>query len=604
MPTHVYANSNEIASKSADGKAVAAFPDVCFSPPAPPVGPLPLPYPNTGEVKDTDNGTAKVFIKDKTVGMEDASYISKSTGDEPATQNQGKGIITGALQGKCYFQAWSMDVKMEGKGVPRHLDMTSHNHASMPGQTICVNKDNTSPKKSVETRAWNITCTGNDHRDNPVPGAAVYEVVCDKSIVPFNIYKDVVKITENPKCTLVKFNGKVIGKSDGGYIVEPKVTLLQIPTDFFQALLVLMKYKYNGRSIYKRHSLDIDGVPSSIIAYPGDHLEFNATIPGTAKQTKVSVSGKDKDSPVRPADIGKASTDAVARIFGKGQVMPEVWGLAETKKSKCGMSGETVSSTQKTALTSAGNINGTTQSSTKTTSEKFSLVRAFPDGKTEYPLDSSILKDLYKVLEALEYIFDAVKKFKWGFFIEFELKALTGLKISVQTGFVEIKKPLPKVQQYAKVIISGTILSITASVGFGVQAGPIKAYAFIRIKFTFTADFENTWPTPSSSYKSKLGAVIKVSPGIGVAVEAGEKIKCEVGAKWEMKITAEMKVDFASSGVSPLLSLKGKTDKLKLYIEVQFWLYSYDGTYETPIGNTTFLDAQLPKQSSSGSAGS
>lgn len=130
MPTHVYANNNEIASKAADGKSIAAFPDVCFTPPAPPVGPLPLPYPNTGEVKDTDKGTTKVFIKDKMAGMEGDSYISKSMGDEAATQSQGKGLITGALQGKCYFGVWSMDVKMEGKGVPRHLDMVTHNHGS------------------------------------------------------------------------------------------------------------------------------------------------------------------------------------------------------------------------------------------------------------------------------------------------------------------------------------------------------------------------------------------------------------------------------------------------------------------------------------------
>lgn len=149
MPTHVYANNNEIASKAADGKSIAAFPDVCFTPPAPPVGPLPLPYPNTGEVKDTDKGTTKVFIKDKMVGMEGDSYISKSMGDEAATQSQGKGIITGALQGKCYFGVWSMDVKMEGKGAPRHLDMVTHNHGSMVGQAVKVDLDNVSSGKNA-----------------------------------------------------------------------------------------------------------------------------------------------------------------------------------------------------------------------------------------------------------------------------------------------------------------------------------------------------------------------------------------------------------------------------------------------------------------------
>lgn len=137
MPTHVYANNNEVASKAADGKSIAAFPDVCFSPPAPPVGPMPLPYPNTGEVKDTDSGTAKVFVKDKMSGMAGDSHMTKSMGDEAATQNFNKGMITGALQGKCYFGLWSMDVQMEGKGVPRHLDMVTHNHGSMMGNDPC-----------------------------------------------------------------------------------------------------------------------------------------------------------------------------------------------------------------------------------------------------------------------------------------------------------------------------------------------------------------------------------------------------------------------------------------------------------------------------------
>lgn len=135
MPTHVYANKNEIVSKASEGKTAAAFPDVCFSPPSPPVGPVPLPYPNTAEAKNLAQGTTKVFIKDKMAGMESSSYLSKSMGDEPATQSFPKGLLTVTLQGKAYFTSWSMNVKLEGKGAPRHLDMTTGNHASQPGNT-------------------------------------------------------------------------------------------------------------------------------------------------------------------------------------------------------------------------------------------------------------------------------------------------------------------------------------------------------------------------------------------------------------------------------------------------------------------------------------
>jgi len=136
MATHVYANDLEIAGKAADGKAPVAFPDVCISPgPPPPPGGLPIPYPNTAFAKDITNGTSTVFICGKEVAIEDKSYFSTSTGDEPATEPLKKGIATTVLKGKAYFQAWSPDVVFEGFCVPRHTDLTSHNHASMPSNT-------------------------------------------------------------------------------------------------------------------------------------------------------------------------------------------------------------------------------------------------------------------------------------------------------------------------------------------------------------------------------------------------------------------------------------------------------------------------------------
>ena len=44
-------------------------------------------------------------------------------------------MITSVNKGKVYFNAWSMDVKFEGENVVRHLDITTHNHASFPGNS-------------------------------------------------------------------------------------------------------------------------------------------------------------------------------------------------------------------------------------------------------------------------------------------------------------------------------------------------------------------------------------------------------------------------------------------------------------------------------------
>src|SRR5689334_15110124 len=91
MSNQVYANGREFSCKAADGKSVAAFPDVCLSPPSPPAGPVPIPYPNTAYASDTSNGSKTVLISDKEVMIKDSSYFKTSTGDEAATKSLGMG---------------------------------------------------------------------------------------------------------------------------------------------------------------------------------------------------------------------------------------------------------------------------------------------------------------------------------------------------------------------------------------------------------------------------------------------------------------------------------------------------------------------------------
>ncbi|PMR67009.1 PAAR-like domain-containing protein [Halomonas heilongjiangensis] len=136
MANDVFANGREISCKAADGKAVAAFPDVCMTPPENPTTPpgVPVPYPNTGMAKDATSGSKSVKISRKEVMLKNKSYFKKSMGDEAGSAAK-KGVVTSVNRGKVYFKAWSMDVKFEGQNVVRHLDLTTHNHASDPGQT-------------------------------------------------------------------------------------------------------------------------------------------------------------------------------------------------------------------------------------------------------------------------------------------------------------------------------------------------------------------------------------------------------------------------------------------------------------------------------------
>jgi len=136
MGNEVFANGREVSCKAADGKSICAFPDVCFTPPQTPATPpgVPIPYPNTGFAKDTTKGSKSVKITNKEVMLKNKSYFKTSTGDEAGCAPK-KGVMTSKIKGKIYFTAWSMDVKFEGKNVVRHLDLTTHNHSSQPGQT-------------------------------------------------------------------------------------------------------------------------------------------------------------------------------------------------------------------------------------------------------------------------------------------------------------------------------------------------------------------------------------------------------------------------------------------------------------------------------------
>jgi Toxin PAAR-like domain/GHH signature containing HNH/Endo VII superfamily nuclease toxin 2 len=137
VANQVYANNMEVSCKSASGKSICAFPDTCFTPPTTPATPpgVPIPYPNTGFASDCTDGSSSVKVSNQEVMLKNKSYFKKSTGDEAGSAPK-KGLITSKNMGKVYFTAWSMDVKIEGENVVRHLDMTTHNHASTPPNSL------------------------------------------------------------------------------------------------------------------------------------------------------------------------------------------------------------------------------------------------------------------------------------------------------------------------------------------------------------------------------------------------------------------------------------------------------------------------------------
>ena len=133
MADNVFINGRAAIHSGSAGKSIA-FPDVCLCPPPPPSGPIPTPLPNTAQAMDLQGGASTVTIEGNPIAHA-KSFIGKSTGNEVATSTGG-GVITHVVQGKAYFQTFSMDVFIESQPAVRHMDLVTHNHmAMMPGNT-------------------------------------------------------------------------------------------------------------------------------------------------------------------------------------------------------------------------------------------------------------------------------------------------------------------------------------------------------------------------------------------------------------------------------------------------------------------------------------
>jgi hypothetical protein len=126
---NVFANGREVSASKDDNQVIAAMPDVCLSPPSPPAGPIPIPYPVFAKASDTDDGTRDVQIGGDGIGIKSDSNFKQCNGDEAATKSFGMNVGSGCIQGKTVAQAWSFDVKFEGKNALRLMDLTISNNS-------------------------------------------------------------------------------------------------------------------------------------------------------------------------------------------------------------------------------------------------------------------------------------------------------------------------------------------------------------------------------------------------------------------------------------------------------------------------------------------
>lgn len=117
MGATVVVNFRTVVHASSGGVTMF-FPDVCKTP-APPAPFVPIPYPNIAKSGDTAKGSKKVKMDGNPIMIEGSNF-STSTGDEAGSIG---GMISSCTKGKAEFILYSFDVKVEGKGVCRQLDL-------------------------------------------------------------------------------------------------------------------------------------------------------------------------------------------------------------------------------------------------------------------------------------------------------------------------------------------------------------------------------------------------------------------------------------------------------------------------------------------------
>jgi len=90
---------------------------------------VPIPYPNVAKSSDSAKTAKKVKADGNPICVKDSNF-STSTGDEAGTA--GGGVVSSKTKGKAEFVNFSFDVKVEGKNVPRAMDLMLHNDKNTP----------------------------------------------------------------------------------------------------------------------------------------------------------------------------------------------------------------------------------------------------------------------------------------------------------------------------------------------------------------------------------------------------------------------------------------------------------------------------------------
>ena len=124
MADTVFVNNRCLTQANGQAKSMN-FPCMGKTPCPPPPPFIPIPYPNISMGSDTSKGSKKTTADGATIALKNESEFATSTGNEAATA--GGGLVTAKTKGKSNYFMYSLDVKIEGKEVPRSFDIMAGN---------------------------------------------------------------------------------------------------------------------------------------------------------------------------------------------------------------------------------------------------------------------------------------------------------------------------------------------------------------------------------------------------------------------------------------------------------------------------------------------
>lgn len=127
MSRTVYANNRNFSHQGSGDKAVSSAPDVCKTPMG--NSTPPIPYGISSQAGDLAQTTTTVLIDGNPTAIA-SSIHTQCSGDQAGSA---KGIASGTVADKTQFASYSFDVKAEGEGVVRHMDMTTMNNSNTIG---------------------------------------------------------------------------------------------------------------------------------------------------------------------------------------------------------------------------------------------------------------------------------------------------------------------------------------------------------------------------------------------------------------------------------------------------------------------------------------